>query len=131
MASAVIRGLSEETHAVLEARACQHKRSTEAEIRQICADAVVPMLERGQAPCCRRLRPAPCARECRRRHDAGGSEAGNGVNQPAQRRCGLYPGEEDGPFGPPVCDCGLLESLDGRGVLRVWSRSVQPAVRGR
>ena len=127
MSSAVIRGLSEETHAVLEARACQHKRSTEAEIRQIRADAVAPMLERGQAPCCRRLRPAPCARECRRH----GSEAGNGVDQPAQRRCGLYPGEEDGPFGPPVCDCGLLESLDGRGVLRVWSRSVQPAVRGR
>ena len=94
MASAVIRGLSEETHAVLEARACQHKRSTEAEIRQICADAVVPMLERGQAPCCRRLRPAPCARECRRH----GSEAGNGVDQAAEGGWGLYPGEVARPL---------------------------------
>ena len=61
MASAVIRGLSEETHAVLEARACQHKRSTEAEIRQICADAVVPMLERGQSTS-RRSGVAACTR---------------------------------------------------------------------
>lgn len=104
MASAVIRGLSEETHAALEARARWHKRSTEAGIRRVLADAAVPMPERG--PGTRNISdfggagvelvdpwegrpPSPscslCARECRRRHGACGSEVGNGVEDRDRR----------------------------------------------
>ncbi|MCL3778019.1 MULTISPECIES: Arc family DNA-binding protein [unclassified Actinomyces] len=47
MVSVVVRGIPEETHAALKARARRHKRSTEAEIRQILTDAVAPVPERG------------------------------------------------------------------------------------
>lgn len=40
MAAVTIRNLSEETHRALKARAAQHGRSTEAEIREILEAAV-------------------------------------------------------------------------------------------
>lgn len=42
MSSVVIRNLSEETHRALKARAAQHGRSTEAEMRNILTVAVCP-----------------------------------------------------------------------------------------
>ena len=42
MAAIVIRNLSSATHRALQARAAQHGRSTEAEIRVILEDAVRP-----------------------------------------------------------------------------------------
>jgi antitoxin FitA len=42
MSAVTIRNLSEETHRALKARAAQHGRSTEAEIRFILDDAVRP-----------------------------------------------------------------------------------------
>ena len=92
MASAVIRGLSEETHAALEARARWHKRSTEAGIRRVPGtrnisdfegagvELVDPWEGRPPSPSC-----SLCARECRRRHGACGSEVGNGVEDRDRR----------------------------------------------
>ncbi len=42
MAAVTIRNLSDETHRALKARAAQHNRSTEAEIRAILEAAVLP-----------------------------------------------------------------------------------------
>lgn len=42
MAAITIRNLSEETHRALKARAKQHGRSTEAEVRAILDDAATP-----------------------------------------------------------------------------------------
>jgi antitoxin FitA len=42
MAALTIRNLSEETHRALRARAKEHGRSTEAEVRAILDDAVRP-----------------------------------------------------------------------------------------
>jgi len=42
MAAIVIRNLSSETHRALQARALQHGRSTEAEVRAILDEAVRP-----------------------------------------------------------------------------------------
>jgi antitoxin FitA len=42
MAAIVIRNLSQETHRALQARAAQHGRSTEAEVRAILDQAVRP-----------------------------------------------------------------------------------------
>ena len=42
MAAIVIRNLSPETHRALQARAAQHGRSTEAEVRAILDEAVCP-----------------------------------------------------------------------------------------
>ena len=42
MAAIVIRNLSPETHRALQARAAQHRRSTEAEARRILDEAVRP-----------------------------------------------------------------------------------------
>ncbi|MGY4305077.1 plasmid stability protein [Bradyrhizobium sp. USDA 4369] len=42
MPAVTIRNLSEETHRALKARAAQHNRSTEAEIRAILEEAVRP-----------------------------------------------------------------------------------------
>jgi antitoxin FitA len=42
MAAIVIRNLSQETHRALQARAAQHRRSTEAEVRAILDQAVRP-----------------------------------------------------------------------------------------
>ena len=42
MAAVTIRNLSEETHRALKQRAAKHGRSTEAEIRSILEDAVLP-----------------------------------------------------------------------------------------
>jgi antitoxin FitA len=42
MPAVTIRKLSEETHRALKVRAAQHGRSTEAEIRAILDDAVLP-----------------------------------------------------------------------------------------
>lgn len=42
MAAVTIRNLPEETHRALKQRAAKHGRSTEAEIRSILEDAVLP-----------------------------------------------------------------------------------------
>ncbi len=42
MAAITVRGLSDETHRALKAFAAQHNRSTEAEVRAILDDAVLP-----------------------------------------------------------------------------------------
>jgi plasmid stability protein len=42
MAAVTIRNLSEETHRALKARAVEHGQSTEAEIRDILEQAVLP-----------------------------------------------------------------------------------------
>lgn len=42
MAAVTIRNLAEETHRALKQRAAQHGRSTEAEIRSILEEAVLP-----------------------------------------------------------------------------------------
>ncbi|MAU80428.1 antitoxin [Gordonia sp. Z-3] len=42
MAAITVRGLSDETHRALKARAAQHNRSTEAEVRAILDEAVSP-----------------------------------------------------------------------------------------
>jgi len=42
MPAVIIRNLSEETHRALKARAAEHGRSTEAEIREILETAVKP-----------------------------------------------------------------------------------------
>lgn len=42
MAAITIRGLSDETHRALKARAAAHTRSTEAEVRAILDAAVAP-----------------------------------------------------------------------------------------
>lgn len=42
MAAITIRGLSDETHRALKARAKQHRRSTEAEVRALLDEAVAP-----------------------------------------------------------------------------------------
>jgi antitoxin FitA len=42
MAAIVIRNLSPKTHRALQARAAQHRRSTEAEARKILDEAVRP-----------------------------------------------------------------------------------------
>lgn len=42
MAAVIIRSLSDETHRALKARAVEHGRSTEAEIRAILEEAIRP-----------------------------------------------------------------------------------------
>ncbi|MDR1189145.1 MAG: Arc family DNA-binding protein [Bifidobacteriaceae bacterium] len=42
MAAVTVRGIPEETHRALKARAAKNERSTEAEIRAILQDAVFP-----------------------------------------------------------------------------------------
>lgn len=42
MPAVIVRNLSDETHRALKVRAAQHGRSTEAEIRAILDDAVLP-----------------------------------------------------------------------------------------
>ncbi|MFT4296912.1 MAG: antitoxin [Micropruina sp.] len=42
MAAITVRGLSDETHRALKARAAAHRRSTEAEVRAILDAAVAP-----------------------------------------------------------------------------------------
>lgn len=42
MATIIVRNLSEETHRGLKTRAAAHRRSTEAEVRQILEQAVRP-----------------------------------------------------------------------------------------
>lgn len=42
MPAIVVRNLSDETHRALKARAKAHGHSTEAEVRQILSDAVLP-----------------------------------------------------------------------------------------
>ena len=42
MAMLTVRNIPEEVHRALRARAAQHGRSTEAEVREILADAVKP-----------------------------------------------------------------------------------------
>jgi antitoxin FitA len=43
MSAIVVRNLSPETHRALQARAAQHRRSTEAEVRAILDEAVRPI----------------------------------------------------------------------------------------
>ena len=52
MAAVTIRNLSDEAHRALKARAAQHNRSTEAEIRAILEAAVLPRAGCGSAPPC-------------------------------------------------------------------------------
>ena len=47
MASLNVRNLSEQTHTALRARAAQHRRSVEAEIRAILDAAVTPQKQVG------------------------------------------------------------------------------------
>ena len=49
MSAVTIRNLTDELHRALKLRAAQHGRSTEAEIRQILADAVQPKVLIGSA----------------------------------------------------------------------------------
>ena len=49
MPAVTIRNLADELHRALKLRAAQHGRSTEAEIRQILADAVHPKVRIGSA----------------------------------------------------------------------------------
>lgn len=49
MPAVTVRNLSDETHRALKLRAAQHGRSTEAEIRDILANAVRPRVGLGSA----------------------------------------------------------------------------------
>lgn len=45
MAAITVRGLSDETHRALKARAATHHRSTEAEVRAILDESVADLVE--------------------------------------------------------------------------------------